>query len=116
MNSYKAPIAITVADAYTQMLNSIEKDTMDAVAYYKIKVDKEELLKALAYDREQYEKGYGDGYRAAKDEIVRCKDCKNYGENPYGEKDEMFCKCWTDWIPTEPDDFCSYGERKENND
>lgn len=29
-----------------------------------IKVDKEELLKALKYDRDQYNKGYEDGYKA----------------------------------------------------
>ena len=46
--------------------------------------------------------------------VVRCKDCKEYGENPYGEKGDMFCKCWGDWIPTDPDDFCSHGEMKED--
>lgn len=44
--------------------------------------------------------------------VVRCKDCKNYNQNPYSKEDEKWCMCWSDWIPTEPDDFCSYGERK----
>ena len=113
MNSYKAPIAITVADAYTHMLNSIEKDTMDAVAYYKIKVDKEELLKALAYDRGQYEKGYVDGCRAAKDEIVHCKECK-YGELDDSVSENVYhCRhhglAWYDG-----GHFCGYGERKDD--
>ena len=45
--------------------------------------------------------------------VVRCRDCKNYEQNPYGEDGEMICRCWADWLPTEPDDFCSYGERKD---
>ena len=45
--------------------------------------------------------------------VVRCKDCKNYSQNPYSGEDESLCMCWSDWIQTEPDDFCSYGEREE---
>ena len=47
--------------------------------------------------------------------VVRCKDCKWYGANPYDweNEDEMFCKFWIDYLPTNADDFCSYGERKE---
>lgn len=47
--------------------------------------------------------------------VVRCKDCVNYKSNPYSKHfdvPEMMCMCWIDWIPTEPDDFCSCGERK----
>jgi hypothetical protein len=42
--------------------DSIMKATVDA----KITVDKDELVKALAYDRGQYDKGYGDGYQDGK--------------------------------------------------
>ena len=47
--------------------------------------------------------------------VCRCKDCKWYGANPYDweNEDEMFCKYWIDYLPTNADDFCSYGERKE---
>jgi threonine dehydrogenase-like Zn-dependent dehydrogenase len=37
--------------------------------------------------------------------VVRCKDCKNYHTN--------VCPLRA-WEYTEPDDFCSYGERKDN--
>jgi hypothetical protein len=40
--------------------------------------------------------------------VVRCKDCKYYGDTAYGD----MCKCWEDWLSTEDDDFCSYGERR----
>lgn len=44
-------------------------------------------------------------------EVVRCKDCKYYQDNndgyPHGE-----CRWQTDETPN-ADDFCSYGERKD---
>jgi hypothetical protein len=46
-------------------------------------------------------------------EVVRCKDCKDYKQNPYSPEEDMMCMCWCDWLPTDPDDFCSYGKRKE---
>lgn len=35
-----------------------------------IEVDKEELIKALQYDRQQYEKGYSDGYAKGIDKFA----------------------------------------------
>lgn len=54
--------------------------------------------------------------------VVRCKDCKHYRNHPHG-----LCYAWTEPCTnergykgevhcTEPDDFCSYGERKDNDD
>ena len=43
--------------------------------------------------------------------VVRCKDCKHWEEHD----GEMFCSCWANLMTdTAPDDFCSYGERKDN--
>lgn len=53
----------------TDIQTKIENDIMTCVASYGIDVDKEELLKALAYDRDQYDKGYTDGYRDAMERI-----------------------------------------------
>ena len=39
-----------------------EGEVLKAVHECGVVVDKDELLKALKYDREQYEKGYDDGY------------------------------------------------------
>lgn len=45
-------------------------------------------------------------------EVVRCKDCK-YWEN--GKDHEPYCNhCVSMMSDSEPDDFCSYGERKDN--
>ena len=38
-------------------------------------------------------------------EVVRCKDCQDYLEDGY---------CWRLGVHMEQDDFCSYGERKDN--
>ena len=50
-------------------------------------------------------------------EVVRCKDCKHFVQNePY---DPCECMKWTvKWgvAYVNPDDFCSYGERKSENE
>lgn len=57
MSGYESPIRMIVGEMETKM----EADTMSVIQRYGIDVDKEELIKALNYDREQYEKGYRDG-------------------------------------------------------
>ena len=43
--------------------------------------------------------------------VVRCRDCK-YWEN--GKDYEPYCNHWGNMMTdTNPDDFCSYGERKD---
>lgn len=50
---------------------------------------------------------------------TRCKDCEFYNEND--KRCDHPClewevECYDLWLGVEPDDFCSYGERKENGD
>jgi hypothetical protein len=83
----------------------------------------EERLAALRReygDYDHYTDGFEEGCVAVEDataadvvEVVRCKDCEAWQENPWS-KGEMVCKCWAEWLPTEPDDFCSCGERRTN--
>lgn len=54
---YKSPIEMIQTEIEMQM----EGETLKAVQRVGINVNKEELLKALQYDRGQYEKGYQDG-------------------------------------------------------
>ena len=44
-------------------------------------------------------------------EVVRCKDCKHYEDH----KRKIYENCVRDgrFTPMKPDDFCSYGERRE---
>ena len=51
------------------------------------------------------------------EQVVRCKDCKQWGGVVYGGR----CKHWSSPLAgvthfTCADDFCSYGERKNNED
>lgn len=65
-------------------------------------VDKDELEKALRYDRGQYEKGYEDGKHYA---VVRCRDCKHYNAG-------FECLAEGYGIERDPDWFCADGERE----
>lgn len=58
---YKSPIQIIQNQTHVHM----EGEVLKAVVECGINVDKEELLKALSYDREQYRKGYEDGSKNA---------------------------------------------------
>ena len=40
-------------------------------------------------------------------EVVRCKDCKHFRKHKDGDY------CYAKIRPTKEDDFCSYGERRE---
>ena len=44
------------------MCTKLESDCLKSVQRYGFDIDKEELAKALNYDRKQYEKGHTDGY------------------------------------------------------
>ena len=56
---YESPITIIDAGFRTE----VEDNIMKAIAQYGISVDKNELLKALDYDRGQFKKGYNSGYQ-----------------------------------------------------
>lgn len=52
---YKSPVEIVQEQLKTQLDNKILFRVTQEIG---INIDKDELLKALAYDRQQYEKGY----------------------------------------------------------
>jgi 8-oxo-dGTP pyrophosphatase MutT (NUDIX family) len=57
---YESPIELMIGKFYTQMQEKQEAAILEAIQEINVVVDKEELLKALEYDRGQYEKGYND--------------------------------------------------------
>lgn len=64
---YESPYKVSIVDeiakeAAARFDNAVWKVTENL----NIGVDKDELVKALAYDRGQYDKGYGDGYNDGK--------------------------------------------------
>lgn len=104
--SYESPINII----YGQMQLQMDDNICRAVQNVGINVDKEELLRALAYDRNQYANGYADGRTARDEEIIRCKDCKRK------EKDGIsdgFHYCNLNGLQVTDDWFCADGERKD---
>lgn len=104
-NMYESPIEIIQQDIANSIQFKLENDICNAIYSYGINVNKEELIKALAYDRNQYDKGYSEGHidgvlQAEKlyarpqgkwicEDVLRhlyyCSECRNYGEyfQPY---------------------------------
>lgn len=73
--SYESPIKLIEE----QMRIEYENECMKAVYSAGLNVNKEELTKALMYDRGQYDEGYNDGYSAGKkaamkEVLLLCKE------------------------------------------
>ena len=58
---YKSPIELLFTDIQNQIIEQQDEKIYEAVVHFVPNVNKEELLRALRYDRGQYEKGYADG-------------------------------------------------------
>ena len=61
--SYESPITIVSELINTQLRQDGDRYVAEIEKKVGFHVDKQELIKALAYDREQYQKGYDDGVR-----------------------------------------------------
>lgn len=80
--AYISPIEITIKRISEELIKKQEGQVLQAIYQQGITVNKEELIKALAYDRNQYEKGYEDGKndcrKALKEKIYdRLMELKN---------------------------------------
>lgn len=127
---YESPISIIET-----VNNNVSKRIDDELFMYITKeigfdIDKEELIKALEYDRDQYNKGFNDGKREC---IVTCSECKyapsgtdedddrgfglKWPHDDYPEDNPCPCKCsgdrWYSHKPS-PNFFCAYGKREES--
>ena len=121
---YDSPIELFISE----IQEKFESGIFEAVQRFDIDVNREELIRALKYDRDQYHKGFSDGRMSGRverdEEIVRCADCIHY------DTDTKFCEihshfitrdgefCYPsesrEWKMFSPDDFCSYGERRSD--
>lgn len=71
---YSSPITVTTE--ITSFIDGLVKQSeekitgavMETLMRANVTVDKDELIKALEYDRGQYEKGFTDGYNAGIEE------------------------------------------------
>lgn len=120
---YKSPITIieSTIDSFSKAIIKQKDDAIFAEIQHSfgVDLDREELIRALKYDRDQYNKGYADGIRDAMEELVRCKECKHY------DNSEGICWCHLnsrfypggfDWHSFPEDGFCSYGEREKDHE
>lgn len=68
---YVSPIEKIMGDIQSQIIKDEENRLLyhvtQSIGY---KVDKDELIKALQYDRQQYEKGYKDGLEHLSEDTV----------------------------------------------
>ena len=109
---YESPISLCLSELQTQVMKQQDEAIYKAIVLSGVDVDKDELIRALAYDRQQYEKGYADAMAS----FVRCEECRK-------------CRAWKDVITgvmqyactaqgcyreVDADAFCSYGERMSN--
>ena len=105
---YESPIDLLMSNIQTQIIEEQEEAIYKAVFDIGVNVKNDELIRALKYDRDQYNRGHLDGYADAMASIVRCKDCKHLGFK--GLCDGVCNKKMVGIV--KPDDFCSYGERR----
>lgn len=109
--SYESPIQIIKDQLRLEQENGVYKAVLNAG----VVVDKDELLKALKYDRGQYEKGYRDGLTAANNGLVHCFDCVHCTvmRNSAGGCSTLHCKKAYGLPEVDPADYCSHGKRRE---
>lgn len=84
-SGYESPIKFIQGEIEMK----IEEDICRAVQNVGVEVDKEELLKALEYDRGQFEKGFDCGYKRAIDDVIsKCSKEYQVWSN------DSVCKIW----------------------
>ena len=109
---YESPITLVQKQMAVELAEQFDGMIFNAVHAVMPVVDKEELLRALHYDRDQYDKGFADGKKAAAEELVRCKDCAYMPEAKVNKKGFLICPA--SGMEITDDDFCSYGERRSD--
>ena len=68
---YVSPITEIVSDVASEMVKDQENNlVMQIKKEILYDIDKNELIKALKYDRQQYEKGYQDGLKHLSEDTV----------------------------------------------
>lgn len=119
---YESPIQMISEDIIKDIVKKQDGVLLEAVHRVGFDVNKDELEKALLYDRDQYEEGFSDGRRARDSEIVRCRECMFWGES-LTKEERNECDVYADLVCTywmsdglTRDDFCSKGERGDDDD
>ena len=69
-SGYQSPIDILVTTACEEARNKLGELILKSVARMGVEVDRAELIKALEYDRDQYEVGYQVGFENGTNKAV----------------------------------------------
>lgn len=116
---YESPIRLIES----QLRTEVENEIFRAIREVGVEVDKEELIKALQYDRDQYSKGYADGVKEFAEKIteifLRYAHLHNYAdqarraevETADGTKLELF-SVW-DALSLKKHEMAEYEEMSE---
>ena len=120
--AYESPISTYTTTIATNIGEGFDKLVVTEIAKVGVAVDKDELVKALEYDRDQYEKGYLDGRRYKPPIITRADQVRAMSDDEMAEffyhtwSNAPFCRaddcpddntcvpCWLDWLLQEVDD------------
>ena len=88
---YESPIKIieTMSEIFNEIENQTSVKIMQQIKMH-VDVDEKELLRALNYDRDQYEKGFSDGAQWASQKEIPTKLTAN---NDDGYEEFARCKC-----------------------
>ena len=82
---FESPITLIVSEMKTE----IEEEAIKCIQEIGFDINKGQLEKALRYDRNQYDKGYANGYREAINDLLSVlSPCNNCG---VGCKDKSYC-------------------------
>ena len=68
LEGWESPVTIVtenILNAVADVNEAMDGKVMEAIVKVGIEVNKDELVKAMQYDRDQYEKGYRNGYNAS---------------------------------------------------
>ena len=110
---YESPVTILYDRVAKAANERLEDHIMREIHRVGVIVDKDELIRAMNYDRRQYQKGYQDGKAAAIAELIHCRECKYCDTSSLGGR---YCQLWDvddyEEAFVEDDDFCSKGERR----
>lgn len=89
---YECPINLIYDDVETKMRQEQENFVLESVVTAGIKVDKDKLIKALQYDRKQYEEGFEAGKVVGHNKTIDAlaeMAVKLYDRNEYYYKEAM---------------------------
>lgn len=72
---YESPITIAIQDYQSSINTELENRVIVTLnQHYNISVDKDDLIRALNYDRSQYYKGYNDAMKDMGDQLIEAEE------------------------------------------